>query len=184
MDLDRGPATPAVGGRPTAVRISEFSIRRTYSAHSAVHRCRAGSVGRCRTRILFRKRTPQRAVRIPPLPPERDARVTAPSRWMLAAPPMTQAVWTSKTAFSGRSASTAVEDVASYPNRLSRCALRSDDTDARKSIVRRFGRSDRSGQECLGFAHPARLGIRLPESRTSIAPRQAEHAAASPPRRP
>jgi hypothetical protein len=30
---------------------------------------------------------------------------------------------------------------------MSRCARRSDDTDARKATVRRFGRSDRSAQQ-------------------------------------
>ena len=43
---------------------------------------------------------------------ERDARVTAPSPWMFVAPPITLAVSASRTAFSGRFASTAVEDVA------------------------------------------------------------------------
>ena len=80
-----------------------------------------------------RERTHQPVARIRPLSPERDARVTTPSPGMFAAPPMTQPVGASRTAFSGRFASTAVEDVASHPNRLSRCARRSDDTDARKA---------------------------------------------------
>jgi hypothetical protein len=49
---------------------------------------------------------------------------------------MTQPVGASRTAFSGRFASTAVEDVASHPNRLSRCARRSDDTEARSGLAR------------------------------------------------
>ena len=56
-----------------------------------------------------------RRPRIRPLPPEQDARVTAPSPWMIASPPMTQAVWASRTAFSGRFASTAGEDQALSP---------------------------------------------------------------------
>jgi hypothetical protein len=46
MDLGRGSATPARGGGPIVVRISEFTITGICSAVSAVHRCRADSVGR------------------------------------------------------------------------------------------------------------------------------------------
>ena len=44
--------------------------------------------------------------------PEQDASVPAPSSWMFAAPPMTQAVRASRMAFSGRFASNAIEEAA------------------------------------------------------------------------
>jgi hypothetical protein len=67
-------------------------------------------LGQCA--FVNRKRTHQPADRISPRPSEQDARVIAPSSWLFAAPPMTQAVWASRSVLGGRFASTAVEDVA------------------------------------------------------------------------
>ena len=69
------------------------------------------------------------------LSPEPDARVTARSRWLFVALPMIQAVRASRRAPGGGFRSTAVEDVADHPNRLSRCALRSDDTEAPTGVA-------------------------------------------------
>jgi hypothetical protein len=95
-------------------------------------------------RVLRRKRTRQPADRTRPLSPEQDARVTAPSAWMFAAAPLVE--------LSGRQGQPSADGSPQplsktqpyHPNRLSRCARRSDDTDARREARRCFGRSDRS----------------------------------------
>jgi hypothetical protein len=63
---------------------------------------------------------------------------------MLAYPPITQTVRASKTAFSGRFASTAVQDVAlsSEPTAALRASVGS--TEAAKDVVARVGRIDPS----------------------------------------
>jgi hypothetical protein len=47
-------------------------------------------------------------------------------------------------------------------NRLSRCARRSDDTDARNEALRCFGRSDRRAQMKSRFSRPAHDDVRSP----------------------
>src|SRR5262249_47898921 len=95
----------------------------------------ADSEGHCRRlRLLGRQRTRQPAARVRPLSPDQDAAVTAPSPWMFAAPPFPWAVWASRTAFSGRLASKP-KTSPYHPNPLSRCARRSDDTDAPSGVA-------------------------------------------------
>jgi hypothetical protein len=76
----------------------------------SVARCGNDQMAECS--LLCREGTHQPAAGIGLLSPEQDARVTAPSPWMFVAPPMAQAVWASSKTFSGRFASTVIEDVA------------------------------------------------------------------------
>jgi hypothetical protein len=96
--------------------------------------------------FLSRNRARQPASRIRPLSTEKVAWVPASYPRDVHCPPSTQAAWASTSALSGRFASTVIEDVASLPNRVSRCALRSEHTEARNDILGCFGRSDRSAQ--------------------------------------
>jgi hypothetical protein len=102
--------------------------------------------------VIFAESARQPADRIRPLPPEQGARVTSPCPGMFAAPPITQAVWASRTAFSGGFASTATEISLDHPNRLSRCALRSDDTEAPTGVAS----GPMSAESALMPPHPVR----------------------------
>jgi hypothetical protein len=107
------------------VRLLSGTVSKTYEYRDT-------SMGSCV--IMGRKRSHQRAARVRPPSPEQDAKVTAPSPWMFAAPPIKQTVWASRSALRGRFATTVIEDVASHPIRVPRCALRSDDTPTRARL--------------------------------------------------
>ena len=94
-----------------------------------------------------RKRTRQPTDGIRPRSPEQEARVTAPFPWRFAAPPRTQAVWASRTAFCGWFASAVVEDEA---------LKSSGPTVALRASVRRHrSHLERSSRHCM-----TRIGLR------------------------
>jgi hypothetical protein len=96
----------------------------------------------------------QPTIGIRPLSPAKDVTVTAPSHWMLAVLPAFRRDGHHGRPLATESPQPSSKTSPSRANRVSRCALRSEHTDARKATVRRFGRSDRSAQRYpSGLSH-------------------------------